>query len=400
MCKQLKIFLLLAFLPSLAEGGFAATFLGSVTITGVERSSAGVWDAGTVTATFNGLSVSVGYGQYSTAASIASGLAAMISNSCSFPVYAQATGAVINFYQKGTNQLTSATISSASRNGFLGSSFPLSGTGSGGGFCSPLIEFFQIEPSAVNQGDFVNVVFSLEGCPEVVSYADCSVKNESNVSMQTFRLDLYGSTTQKAGADRFSSGLLTGGTYSVICTGYVSTGTTFPGGTPLTTPKDSDPEPLTVAGSSASCTGAEDPGPTVSLPPSTTSQGPFTYQANITLPYKTSDGSSGSFTSSAQGVTDASDEVDCDGDRIYATAHAPTVDIGDVYPELHGQGTVTFNWSITAYTWPDFHGLKYCDCVGCEPNTCTKNGVDDPATITPVAHEPSTFTQTANCKPR
>src|SRR5215468_9766113 len=107
MCKPRKLFLLLALLLVVAGRGFAKTPLGSVTITGAEQSSSEVWDTGIVTATFNGVYVSISYGQFSTPSSVASGLAAMISNSCSFPVYAQANGAVINFYQKGTNQLTS-----------------------------------------------------------------------------------------------------------------------------------------------------------------------------------------------------------------------------------------------------------------------------------------------------
>ena len=180
MCKHLKIFLLLAFLPSLAEGGFAATLLGSVTITGVERSSAGVWDAGTVTATFNGLSVSVAYGQYSTPASIASGLAAMISNSCSFPVYAQASGTVINLYQKGTNHLTSATVSSTSSNGFSGSSFPLDGTGSGGSLDIPTVSIaVEPSPTVVAPGDNVEVTVKVhvedpEHAPQIALSAFCT----------------------------------------------------------------------------------------------------------------------------------------------------------------------------------------------------------------------------------
>lgn len=114
----------------LGSGGCALTAqtpIGSVTITGTEQvSSGGVWDNGTVTATFNGVSTSIPYGQYSSPAGVASALAAMISQNCNMPVYAKATGATINFYPKGTDVINSATLSSATNNPtlFSQSSFP------------------------------------------------------------------------------------------------------------------------------------------------------------------------------------------------------------------------------------------------------------------------------------
>ena len=137
----------------------ARTPIGSVTITGAERSSSGFWDTGTITATFNGIYVSISYGQFSTPASVASGLAAMISNSCSFPVYAQASGAVINFYQKGTDQLMSAILSSASSNGSSGPSFAVSGAGSGGSLDVPAAVSVEVTPSPtlVAHGDAVEI---------------------------------------------------------------------------------------------------------------------------------------------------------------------------------------------------------------------------------------------------
>jgi hypothetical protein len=88
--------------------------VGSITITGGEQSSGGVLDAGTVTATVNGYSVSATYGPFSTPASIASALGALISQSCSSPVYAKASGATLNFYAKGSNVINSASITGAS----------------------------------------------------------------------------------------------------------------------------------------------------------------------------------------------------------------------------------------------------------------------------------------------
>jgi hypothetical protein len=113
-----------------------ATTIGSITVTGNEKFSqtvsAIVWDTGNATATINGYSVTVAYGQYSTPISIASALAAAISQNCGFPVYARADGAVINFSAKGTNIVSSAAFSSVSSNptNFPGQSFPfISGSG-------------------------------------------------------------------------------------------------------------------------------------------------------------------------------------------------------------------------------------------------------------------------------
>jgi len=97
--------MMLAVVLGLGSRGFAAPN-GSVTITGAEQSSAGVWDAGTTTATINSISVSVSYGQYSTPASVASALAAKISENCNMPVFAHAVDAVINFYAKNSRSPT------------------------------------------------------------------------------------------------------------------------------------------------------------------------------------------------------------------------------------------------------------------------------------------------------
>lgn len=133
-----KLLLLLALLLCLAGRGFAATALGSITITGAEQSSGGTWDTGTVTATINGVSVSFAYGQFSTPASIASALGALISQKCGSQVYAKANGATLTLYQKGSNSISSASITSTSSNPslFSGNSFLVGG---GGSWSSPQI---------------------------------------------------------------------------------------------------------------------------------------------------------------------------------------------------------------------------------------------------------------------
>ncbi len=126
-----KMILLIAALLCLASRGFAATALGSITIAGTEQSSGSTWDTGTVTATINGVSVSLTYGQLSTPASIASGLGALISQKCNMPVYAKASGATLTLYQKGSNTISSANITSVSNNPslFSSNSFLVAGGG-------------------------------------------------------------------------------------------------------------------------------------------------------------------------------------------------------------------------------------------------------------------------------
>ena len=109
-----KMILLLSALFVWTSHCFAATAIGSITITGAEQSSGSTWDTGTVTVAVNGVSMSIPYGKFSTPASIASALAALISQNCNMPAYAQANGATLTFYQKGSNTITSASITSAS----------------------------------------------------------------------------------------------------------------------------------------------------------------------------------------------------------------------------------------------------------------------------------------------
>jgi len=132
LCKPREICLLFVVVLGMAGRGFASTALGSITITGAERSSGSTWDTGTVTATINGVSVSFAYGQFSTPAAIASALGALISQKCSMPVYARAVGNTLTFYQKGSNAITSANITSVSNNPslFPGNSFQVGGLGS------------------------------------------------------------------------------------------------------------------------------------------------------------------------------------------------------------------------------------------------------------------------------
>lgn len=124
-----NMILLLAVLLCIAGRGLAATALGSITISGAEQSSGSTWDTGTVTATINGVSVYFAYGQFSSPAAIASALGALISQDCNMPVYAQANGATLNLYQRGSNTINSASIISVSSNPslFSNNSFLING---------------------------------------------------------------------------------------------------------------------------------------------------------------------------------------------------------------------------------------------------------------------------------
>src|SRR5689334_782358 len=69
-----------------------------------EKSSNGVYDTGKATVTINGtITKSVDYGQFSTPASIASGIAAMVSRECFGIASAKADGALIRFHLKNAS---------------------------------------------------------------------------------------------------------------------------------------------------------------------------------------------------------------------------------------------------------------------------------------------------------
>jgi hypothetical protein len=108
---------------------------GWITITGGEKSSGAVWDAGTVTVKINGYSVSIPYGQFSTPASIASALAALISQNCNAPAYAKASGATVNFYPKGSTVINTASITGATGDPSLFSSSSFQSDGSAQNSC-------------------------------------------------------------------------------------------------------------------------------------------------------------------------------------------------------------------------------------------------------------------------
>lgn len=136
--KSAKTILFIATLLLLTGRGFAATVIGSVTITGGEQSSGSTWDSGTVTATINGVSISITYSQFSSPATIASALGALISQDCNMPVYAQASGATLTFYQKGSNTISSMSITGVSNDPslFPAASFLING---GASFATPQI---------------------------------------------------------------------------------------------------------------------------------------------------------------------------------------------------------------------------------------------------------------------
>lgn len=75
----------------------AQTNNNTMVVSGVEQLSSGIYDSGSVTATVNGYSEVFPYAQYSTASSIAAGIAAKFSLDCNSPVIAHASGASISF---------------------------------------------------------------------------------------------------------------------------------------------------------------------------------------------------------------------------------------------------------------------------------------------------------------
>lgn len=164
--KPRNIILLLSVLACLVSRGFAATALGSITIGGGEQVSGNTYDTGTVTATINGVSVSFAYGQFTTPAGVASALGALISNNCNMPVYAQANGTSLTFYKKGSNTVTSASITSVSNNPslFPTISFLVNGSASWG---PPIIESMSSTEGPVGMG-FVIYGTNFGSAPSIV----------------------------------------------------------------------------------------------------------------------------------------------------------------------------------------------------------------------------------------
>ena len=156
MCTHRKMTLLLTLLLGLACWPLPAqTSLGSITVTGNEQSSGGTWDTGTVTVTINGVSVYFTYGQFSSPAAIASALGAQISQNCNMPVYAKASGATLTLYKKGTNTVTSASITSVSNNPLL---FPSNSFLVGGGatWAAPQITGLSLSEGPPSMGFQIN----------------------------------------------------------------------------------------------------------------------------------------------------------------------------------------------------------------------------------------------------
>ena len=97
--KNVRIAAMLILL-GLARVSLAETTV--VTVTGAEQQalSNGVFDKGSFTVTIGGFSETVGYGQFSTNASLASGIAAKFAQDCNSTVFARASGAVVTFVTK------------------------------------------------------------------------------------------------------------------------------------------------------------------------------------------------------------------------------------------------------------------------------------------------------------
>lgn len=132
----------------------------------------------------------------------------------------------------------------------------------------------------------------------------------------------------------------------------------------------------------------------VQAPPASGGDDPPTYDAAISLPYTLSPGGAGTFPTQANGTSDTSPYIDCDGDTIYGQANAPTVTNGAVAP-AEDDTEVTMNWTITPYGWST-PGAD-CDCTDCDPNTCSTSGIDDPSTVVSQALTPFPYTNTATC---
>ncbi len=199
-----------------------------------------------------------------------------------------------------------------------------------------------------------------------------------------------------SGSAQVSTAGISPGTYTAKCTASYILTTDIGGRIRTSTPTVSGTSNSFVINGTGSCSGTEGSA-TVQPPPAGAGDNPPTYTAAISLPYTTNPGTSSSYSTSAEGVSDTSPYVDCDGATIYSTAMAPTVEKGPVVPEQQGPGTVTFKWTITPVGWPSSSNLTYCDCVGCASGTCDSSGVDNPSTIIPTAQPLQVFTQTASC---
>jgi RHS repeat-associated protein len=114
-----------------SSGSFTSSNSGA-SLSGGHNAGPPTYDSGSVWITVNGLQTSVSYGQSSTAAALASSLAAAINANTSLPVTASASGATVNLVANtsgaGTNY--SLTTGSSSSQGFSPPSFSGSASGS------------------------------------------------------------------------------------------------------------------------------------------------------------------------------------------------------------------------------------------------------------------------------
>jgi hypothetical protein len=75
----------------------------TVSVQGLEQSSGSTWDSGNLTVAVNGHSETFPYGQFSTTASLASGIAARFSQDCGSSIAAKASGSSILFMSKSSS---------------------------------------------------------------------------------------------------------------------------------------------------------------------------------------------------------------------------------------------------------------------------------------------------------
>ena len=126
----------------LATSWMAALGSTTISITGQESysSSSHAWDVGTLSIQTGGVTETIAYGRYSTPASVAAGLAAIISQDCNNPLiaYADNQGNITLNYRTGSG-IPTVNGSESSNYGLTSFSFstPQSGGGTGGGGAPP-----------------------------------------------------------------------------------------------------------------------------------------------------------------------------------------------------------------------------------------------------------------------
>jgi hypothetical protein len=258
-----------------------------------------------------------------------------------------------------------------------------------------------VSPTTVDEGQPITISMTIDvsilnqlGAVQTDGPATCTLEPSlsafGNITLSETSTDVL------SGSAQVSTAGISPGTYTATCkASYIVTVDIDGTKSEQTGTVDGTSNSFVINGT-GSCSGTEGTA-SVQAPPAGSGDNDPTYAAAITLPYTTAPGSSSSYSTSAEGVSDTSPYWDCDGDTIYATATPPTVTNGAVQPNSNGPGTVTFNWAITPIAWPSSDGLTYCDCTDCSSGTCDSSGIDNPSTVTPQKLQLVNFAKTAEC---